>query len=106
MDPLNSVSSMNSQISQVQTMTQSQELSVEQNVESGEYSNQEDSVDLGSQEEEFSTYNSEGTMDKAEFNAQVVTQTLDRLNSNPFGSGASSDSYAFQKEVLSAYSKF
>ncbi len=46
-------------------------------------------------------YGSGNPMDSDTFGAQLVTQTLDTMNQDPFGSG-SNNSYQFQKDVLSA----
>ena len=49
-----------------------------------------------------STWAVSSTMDSQTFGAQVVTKTLDTMNSgNSFGSSSGSD-YDFQKSVLSA----
>lgn len=46
-------------------------------------------------------YTAETVSDRQLFGAQVVTKTLDYMNSDQFSSSTSSD-YNFQKDVLSA----
>ncbi|HOD52972.1 MAG TPA: hypothetical protein PKJ08_00455 [Candidatus Cloacimonadota bacterium] len=100
---ISGVSALDTQMSQMQSQAQMQTQSMAQ---SSNASFGSDSVSLSEGNSEYDTYTSNGNMSKAEFSARVVNSTLERLNSNPFGSSASSESYQFSKDVLSAYSKY
>jgi hypothetical protein len=102
---VNGISRLDTSINSIQAQTQTQ--SQEQNTVSNSTGDSwgSDSVSIGQNDTISQTYNSSGQMDKAEFDARLISSTLDKMNSNPFGSSAESGSYQFNKDVLSAYLK-
>ena len=100
---ISGVSSINTQINQIQTQAQ---MEIQASNQQQSVSYQEDQVDLGTSEQSSGLYNSNGTTDQAQYDARLISNTFDRLNANPFGSSADRDSYQFSQDVLSAYSKF
>lgn len=57
-------------------------------------------MEIGSTSGMSAYANSYGGMQKDMFGAQLVTRTLDTLNSDPFGKGGMSQTYDFAKDVL------
>ncbi len=100
------VSSLDTKLSRIQATSQMKSTEQNQYSHSNSYAYGQDSVQSGSNQETYQTYNSNGTMDKNEYNNRLVINSLDRMNSNPFSTNAQKDSYQFNKEVLGAYSLF
>ncbi len=97
---ISGVSALNTQMTQMQSYAQMQNQNVSQ---SGDTSSGTDSVSLSDGNSNYDTYTASGNMSKEEFGARVITATMDKMNSNPFGSSAESGSYQFNKDVLGAF---